>query len=173
MASFREPNTSRVGLGTLEHTEGALRAAITLCFWYIFLLSLGTLGSCSVHGLSASVGTSSPEGCCVSTLNIEREIETCSLDCILCLLPKMFGRARVASRAGSGRVWEWLQELWLLHSPFICWALETQRGCGKSSAVAWAQQSCNQPDGFSGQSLRQGDEKQPSALAQRLRGGCS
>lgn len=42
-ASFRDTRTSRVGLGTSEHAGVALRAGITLHFWHIFLLSLGTL----------------------------------------------------------------------------------------------------------------------------------
>lgn len=63
MASFRDSSTSRVGL---EHTGVALRAAITPYFWHIFLLSLATLCPCSLHGLSVSVRTSSPEGCCVT-----------------------------------------------------------------------------------------------------------
>lgn len=63
MASFRDSRTFRVGL---EHTGVALRAAITPYFWHIFLLSLDTLCPCSLHGLSVSMCTSSPERCCVS-----------------------------------------------------------------------------------------------------------
>ena len=55
MASFRDTRTSSVGVVLLEHRGVALRAAITPCFWRILLLSPGTLGTCSLHGLSAGL----------------------------------------------------------------------------------------------------------------------
>lgn len=63
MASFRYSNASRFGLGTLEHTG----VAISPCFWLISPLSLGTSGTCSLHGSSVSACTSSPKGCCLSS----------------------------------------------------------------------------------------------------------
>lgn len=119
--------------------------AISLCFWLIFPLCLGPLGTCSLRGSSVSVCTSSPKGCCVSSHWKRNRSVLLGLHPPL---PRMFGWGQVASwtvsESGCG-----------LHSPFTCWAMWEVLGC------CMIQESCSNPDSSFGQSLKQGDEKQP------------
>lgn len=122
----------------------------------------GSSGSCSLHGSSVSVCTSSPKGCCVTAPGWEAGVF--SLGCIL-LSPECLDEARLflgLSQRGSG-----------LHSPFTCWAQETQRQCGKCSAVLWSQEGCKLSWQFLWAITKTEGWKAASSLAQHLREGCS
>lgn len=86
MASFRDSGASRADLGTAFES---CRSPVLLARRPPFLCS------CSLHGLSAP-RTLSPRGC--RTFDVGREIATCSVVCILCILPRTLGWTRNALR---------------------------------------------------------------------------